>query len=177
VNESSAPSANARSVGLLAPTATEDTRRHALMPFEGNTEVRDVRIADASGKLFDRQASVEQKGARYLVPSRQHEGANALAEHRIEITLQPERVGAENVSELVDSRRVLQLCQQAERAKGLNRGTSSKAWPTPGDGAEVRRQRFDFLSPTRRTRGVHKRTKQHAVSGRLDCDRTVIDGA
>jgi hypothetical protein len=41
------------------------------MPFEGDAEVRDVRIADTAGNLFDRQASVEQKGARYLVPLRQ----------------------------------------------------------------------------------------------------------
>src|SRR5262249_54803789 len=59
------------SIALLAPVATEDTRRHALMPFEGDTEVRDVRIADTGGNLFDRQASVEQKGARYLVALRQ----------------------------------------------------------------------------------------------------------
>src|SRR5262245_38625942 len=55
------------SITLLAPVATEDTRRHALMPFEGDTEVRDVRIADTGGNLFDRQASVEQKGARYQI--------------------------------------------------------------------------------------------------------------
>src|SRR5262245_64192233 len=73
------------SIALLVPTATEDARRHALMAFEGDTEVRDVRIADAGGNLFDRQASVEQKGARRLMPLRQHEGANASAEHRLEI--------------------------------------------------------------------------------------------
>src|SRR5262247_4674167 len=95
------------SIALLVPTATEDARRHALMAFEGDTEVRDVRIADAGGNLFDRLASVEQKGARRLMPLRQHEGANASAEHRLEIALQPEGVGADDVSELVDGRRVL----------------------------------------------------------------------
>src|SRR5262249_37330592 len=59
------------SIPLVAPVATGGTRRHALMPFGGDTEVRDVRIADTAGNLFDRQASVEQKGARYLVPLRQ----------------------------------------------------------------------------------------------------------
>ena len=87
--------------------ATEDARRHALVPFEGDTEVRDLRIADAGGNLFDRQASVEQQGARHLVPLRQHEGANASAKHRLEVALQSEGVGADEVSELVDSRRVL----------------------------------------------------------------------
>src|SRR5262245_14176611 len=100
------------SIALLAPVATEDTRRHALMPFEGDTEVREVRIADAGGNLFDRQASVEQKGARHLVELRQHEGANAYAEHRLEIARQPEGVVADDLSELVDGRRVLELGQQ-----------------------------------------------------------------
>src|SRR5262249_58694483 len=90
------------SVALSAPMATQDARRHALIPFEGDTEVRDVRVADAGGNLFDRQASVEQKVARYLVPLRQHEGANAPAEHRFEVTFQSEGVGADNVSEIVD---------------------------------------------------------------------------
>src|SRR5262249_32470688 len=101
------------SIALLALMATEDARRLALMPFEGDTEVRDVRIADAGANLFDRQASVEQEGARYLVPLRQHEGANAPAEHRLEVTLQSKGVGADNMSELVDSRRGLYLRQQA----------------------------------------------------------------
>src|SRR5262245_65973452 len=95
------------SIALVVPTTTEDARRHAMMPFEGDAEVRDVRIADAVGNLLDRQASVEQKGSRHLVPLRQHEGANASAEQRLEIALQPESVGADYMSELVDGRRVL----------------------------------------------------------------------
>src|SRR5262245_33716464 len=95
------------SIALLAPVATEDTRRHALMAFEGDTEMRDVRIADTGGNLFDRQARVEQEGARYLVPLRQQEGANAFSEYGLEVTLQSERIGADTVSEVVDRRRVL----------------------------------------------------------------------
>ena len=46
------------------------------------------------------------------------------------------------------------------------------------DVADVASERFDFLvNNGRRTGGVRKRTKQHAVSERRDCDRTVINGA
>ena len=48
---------------------------------------------------------------------------------------------------------------------------------TPEDVADVARAVCLLRQESGRTGEVRTRTKQHAVSGRLDCDRTVINGA